>query len=83
MKFLSLLLKYVLNVLRWIDCGVNCIFLLGSYNETISRRAAKARAAGRPWGCYLCKFLEWLNPGHCKNALRAKVGEDAIIPDDE
>lgn len=72
---------YVLNVLRWLDCGLNTVFLLGSYNETVSRRAAYARDAGVTWGCVLCKVLDFINRGHCDNAKTELVGEDALISD--
>jgi hypothetical protein len=75
--------KYLLNILKWLDIGVNVIFLFGASNETISERAAKARAAGRTWGCVLCRFLGWINPGHCDNALTSTIGDDAVIPDGE
>lgn len=73
--------QYLLNILKWLDIGANVIFLLGASNETVSERAAKARNAGRRWGCVLCGLLDKVNPGHCDNALTAKIGEDAIIPD--
>jgi len=73
--------KYLLNILKWLDIGVNVIFLFGASNETISERAAKARNAGRTWGCVLCRFLNWINPGHCDNALTSTIGDDAVIPD--
>lgn len=78
---MKLLGRYLLNILKWLDTGVNVIFLFGASNETISERAAKARNAGREWGCVLCRFLNRVNPGHCDNALSSKIGEDAVIPD--
>lgn len=39
--------------------------LNGSEDETISSRAARARDAGRRWGCVLCRWLDALDPGHC------------------
>jgi hypothetical protein len=41
----------------------------GRVNETISARAAKARNAGRRWGCVLCRVLGWVQPRHCDRAL--------------
>ncbi len=73
--------QYLLNILKWLDTGVNVVFLFGTSNETISERAAKARNAGRRWGCILCRLLDDVNPGHCDRALTSKIGEDAIIPD--
>lgn len=75
--------RYLLNILKWLDTGANVILLFGASNETISERAAKARNAGRRWGCILCRLLNKINPGHCDHALASKIGEDAIIPDGE
>lgn len=83
MNLASFLKQYIINVLKWIDIGVNVIVLFGASNETISERAAKARNAGRRWGCVLCGLLNRINPGHCDRALNSKIGEDAIIPDGE
>jgi hypothetical protein len=72
--------RYFLNYAVLLDEATNTV-LGGSPNETISERAAKARNAGRKWGCVLCKVLNWINPGHCDNALTSTVGDDAVIPD--
>ena len=48
-------------------CKVACN---GSLNRTISYRAAVSRNQGRIWGCVLCRFLDWLDPGHCDAALK-------------
>lgn len=53
----------------------------GSPNETISSRAGKAQAAGRRWGCVLCKLLNYIQKDHCKIAMAVTIGEDAVIPD--
>lgn len=45
----------------------------GSRNETISKRAARARDAGRPWGCRLCQVLNWISPGHCDDSLNSDL----------
>lgn len=72
--------RYLLNWLILLDEAGNTLFG-GSPNETISERAAKARNAGRRWGCVLCGLLNRINPGHCDNALTSTVGDDAVIPD--
>jgi hypothetical protein len=72
--------RYLLNWLILLDQAGNAL-AGGSPNETISERAAKARNAGKEWGCVLCRFLNWINPGHCDNALTATIGDDAVIPD--
>lgn len=72
--------RYLMNWLLLLDQASNTL-AGGSPNETISERAAKARNAGRTWGCVLCRVLGWINPGHCDNALTSTIGDDAIIKD--
>lgn len=43
-------------------------FLGGEACETTSYRAAKARGAGKRWGCVLCRFLDAVHPDHCERA---------------
>ncbi|MCW0132673.1 hypothetical protein [Burkholderia pseudomallei] len=74
--------RYLLNFAVLLDEAVNTIFG-GSPNETLSERAAKARNAGRRWGCVLCRALDRISRGHCDNALTATIGDDAVIPDGE
>jgi hypothetical protein len=40
----------------------------GSYQETISSRANRARSEGRRWGCILCRLLDALSPNHCRDS---------------
>lgn len=42
--------------------------LNGVVTETISSRADRARQEGKRWGCILCKWLDALDPNHCKNS---------------
>lgn len=77
---MNLALRYVMNLLILLDQALNTL-AAGSPNETISERAAKARNEGKEWGCVLCRFLGWINPGHCDNALKSTIGDDAIIKD--
>lgn len=72
--------RYLLNLLVLLDEAANTL-LGGSPNETISERSAKARAAGKRWGCILCGALNRISPGHCDRALTSTIGDDAIIPD--
>jgi len=41
----------------------------GSEDETLSSRAGRARRRGARWGCVLCRFLDWLDPGHCERSI--------------
>jgi hypothetical protein len=77
---MNLILRYLMNWLILLDQAGNTL-AGGSPNETISERSAKARNAGRKWGCLLCGLLDRVNPGHCDNALKSTIGDDAIIPD--
>ena len=76
---LTYLGMYLMNILRWLDEGLNVIFLFGSYNETVSERAARAQLAGIRWGCVLCRILDWIVRGHCKSSLTIQIGDDAIL----
>jgi hypothetical protein len=69
---------YIINVLVAIDRAVNAM-LGGLEDQTISARAAFARRAGKPWGCYLCRLLDKLEPGHCDHAiLRDQQDADSL-----
>ena len=41
----------------------------GDMDETISSRAGRLRKEGKGWACVLCKLLDWLDKGHCKNSI--------------
>lgn len=41
---------------------------------TVSHHAAKARNLNKPWGCWLCKKLDLIDPGHCDTALLDPFG---------
>ena len=56
------------NIAKMIDETGN-VDANGKVNTTISARAARAQIAGRPWGCVLCKVLDWIQKDHCKNSL--------------
>jgi len=58
------------NVAKMIDETAN-VGANGSVNVTISARAARARNAGRRWGCCLCRVLDWVQKGHCDDALKS------------
>lgn len=70
--------KWAWNILVSLDQLVNTI-LGGDPDETVSSRAAKAAAAGRPWGCILCRLLDKLDPGHCARVVEMDEGGNAAI----
>lgn len=47
----------------------------GDEDETISSRAAKARRAGRRWGCLLCGLLDRIDPDHCEKNIEHDEGK--------
>jgi len=68
MKYLMGFLFWLKNILLWLDQGLNTL-LLGDPDETLSRRAGRARAKGKQWGCLLCKVLDWVDPRHCQKSI--------------
>lgn len=68
MRYVMGLLFLLKNILLWLDQGLN-VLLLGDPDETLSRRAGRARADGEAWGCYLCKVLDWIDPRHCAKSI--------------
>jgi hypothetical protein len=79
---MDLLKRYLRNLLVWLDEGGNAL-TLGDPAETISSRAAKAKNAGKRWGCVLCRFLNWFEQDHCEKSLLPHAGSNAVLPDDQ
>jgi hypothetical protein len=76
MKILRWFGKGAFNVLVALDQLVNTIFG-GDPDETISSRAGKLNGT-RLWATYLCKFLNWLDPGHCVYAIEKDEGGKSL-----
>lgn len=57
--------RYFINILVSLDFLLNAV-LGGELSETLTRRAARAQAQGRRWGCVLCWLLEQVDHGHCR-----------------
>jgi hypothetical protein len=72
--------RFLLNILVLLDEVVNTL-TLGSPDETISSRAAKASAKGAWFPCLLCKFLDLFEKDHCAKNLVKDAGQDAVIKD--
>lgn len=60
--------SWIMRVLIAFDRLMNAVFR-GKDQETISRRAARARGQKKRWGCLLCAFLDKLDPGHCDREI--------------
>lgn len=56
------------------------VFIWRREGITISSHSALAAKRGKKWGCVLCRFLGWLNPNHCPEAVKADIkrAQDAI-----
>ena len=77
--------KYLMNILIWIDQGVNVVFLLGDPDETISSRIGKAKVkfGGEiPYRYPVLKFIDWgldkLDPNHSIDAIEEDEGADQV-----
>lgn len=58
-------MKYLANILIWLDAGLNVLLFGGSPYETISSRIGKRRDKGDRWACVLCRWLDWFDARHC------------------
>ena len=61
-------MKYLFNILLWIDIGFNVILFGGSPVETLSSRIGKQRDKDAKWACVICKFLDKFDPRHCTSS---------------
>jgi hypothetical protein len=80
MANMNVVKRFGLNLLIVLDELGNTL-ILGSPDETISSRAAKAMLAGKQWGCILCKLLDLVQRDHCLQSLEQDHGTNALIPD--
>jgi hypothetical protein len=67
--------RYLLNIAIAADQLLNAI-LFGDPDETVSSRAAK-NASRHGWR-QVCRFLEWIDPGHLKRSLEPDEGDRAL-----
>jgi len=68
MRYIMGFLFWLKNIVLWLDQGLNTL-LMGDPDETLSRRAGRARAKGEAWGCYLCKILDKIDTRHCAKSI--------------
>lgn len=69
---------WLFNILVALDQLANAIFF-GDPDETVSSRAGKAKRAGKCWGCFLCKILDWIDPHHCRWSEEKDEGEYSVF----
>lgn len=61
-------MKYLRHILVGFDMFANTVF--GGYpGDTISYRAAVAKAHGKPFGCFMCRLLDLFQRAHCETTL--------------
>lgn len=73
---------WLLRIIIGLDTWVGCMFRGGHIGETISARAATARADKHLWGVCMCSCLDWLEPDHCTNAvINDRIRAQAILDD--
>lgn len=56
------------EILQGYDRAANAVFN-GNSHEYISTRAQRAKMKNKWWGCYLCRFLDYLDKDHCAKSL--------------
>lgn len=71
----NLVKVYILNILLWLDIGINVLLFGGSPYETISSRVGKQQANGAKWACIFCKLLDKLDTRHCENSQVPDYGK--------
>jgi len=60
---------YLSNIIMWIDCGSNVIFLFGFWNETISSHLGRA-FPNSLFAKFVDKLFFWQKvQSHCQNAI--------------
>ena len=70
--------RYLINLLIAIDQLGNALFN-GAPDETISSRCARGRE--KWYWAWLARILDWLDPGHCADALNSEENR-AHLPEE-
>ena len=78
--------RYLLNILIWLDQGVNAIFFFGDPDETVSSNIGRVKRAyggvvpaWRPVMRVLDWILERIDKNHCIDSIEEDEGEDAVF----
>ena len=74
--------RWLLDWFVALDTWLGAFFPRSLPGQTISSRAATARDHGHLWGCWLCKFLDWLEPNHCDDAVKHDIERAQAVIDD-
>ncbi|MEW6314152.1 MAG: hypothetical protein AB1513_08960 [Pseudomonadota bacterium] len=71
--------RYLLNIIIWLDIGINVLLFSGSPYETLSSRIGRRAEKGERWACVLCKLLGKIfrDPRHCWTARVDDYGTTA------
>lgn len=77
MTFLMGLLFYCKNLALALDQLGNAL-IGGDPDETISRRAGRARVRNETWGCWLCRVLDWIDGRHCASSVVGDNTEEGM-----
>jgi hypothetical protein len=73
---IKLIWRYLLNILIWLDIGLNVIVLAGSPHQTISGRAGALNDRGDTTGILAEKAIDSVfGVGHCKASETPDMGE--------
>ena len=72
--------RWVMNVLIALDQFGNAV-IGGAPDETISSRSARGARHGNWWGRAMCAWLNWLDPGHCEDAIHSEETGAHLPPD--
>lgn len=70
--------RWMLNILLAFDQFFNALFG-GDPDETLSSRMGKSIRDGHcPLCDWVCRFLNWIDSGHCKKAIDESEGRDEV-----
>jgi hypothetical protein len=73
---IALIKRYLLNILIWMDIGLNVIVLAGSPHQTISGRVGALNDRGDTTGILAEKAIDSVfGVGHCKASETPDLGE--------
>lgn len=69
------MIRYLLNILIWLDIGFNVLLFSGSPYETISSRIGRRAEKGERWACVLCGLIGKLDARHCEKSRVEDYGK--------